>query len=229
MKRSIIKSLVFVVLVLAFALCFVVGPSEAQRVKRVVLKGTYAVVGSDVCVSHWIKNPFGGTLDTYWTTTTTLQGTAIFHITGHGTAVVSQVSMTHPIYTPIAPPPAPAASYWTLPISPTLPFGDTSTSEVTSTFDYTIDPTSRLIRRDITGGSGHFITGPHAGKYFKFYPYTTTGYVSLDLGTILGSTFDDNQDYTRILKIYNDDTFSEPTYAEQEQTCQRTRISVMIK
>jgi hypothetical protein len=224
MKRSIIKSLVLVVLVLVFALSFV-SPSEAQKTpKPIVLKGTYGVIGEDICVAHWTKPPVGAA-SVYWTKTSTIQGTAIFNTDGTGTAEVDQVTITHPIYTPI-----PIGSYWPQP--PESSLGSITTSHVSTAFTYTIDPLTRSISRTITNGSGYFYPGSGLdGKTYTFTGFDTLGYVSLDTQTIIGASPVYNplggpENPIMSVAIYNEDN---SPYGVQDEMCQRVRSSVLIK
>lgn len=233
MKRSIIKTLVLVALVLVFALSFI-SPSAAQKApKSIVLKGTYAVIGHDVCVGHWKTPPTPippnpTPPDFYWTRSSNFHGTTIFDGTTTGTTQLYQLSMTHPIYTPI-----PAYSFWE--DAANGPHGSTVTAHVTSTVDFTIDPVTRFMTRTISNGAGTFIAGtiggqPAAGKTFTFTGYDLNGYVSLDLGTIIGSSAvsdpDQGEDYKMTVTIKNSDG---TTFAIQEDICQRTRVSTKIK
>jgi hypothetical protein len=225
MKRSIIKTLVLVVLVLVFALSLV-SQSQAQKIKPIVLKGTYGVIGHDVCVGHWIVHPNAPAPLTYWTKTTTLQGIVTFKPDLTGAGEVNQVTIIHPIYTPI-----PSFSYWVIPVPETLPFGDTSTTHISTTFTYSIDPVTRVITREVSG-SGQITSGSNKGKFITFDTYTLTGYVSLDTGTIVGSSpvdiSPDQADYTRMVYYFNDSGHTSP-YGQQEEVCQRTRVSTLIK
>ncbi len=225
MKGSMVKSFVFAALVLVFVLSLVCQ-SEAQRVRPVVLKGTYGVIGHDVCVGHWYDPPGEATGTTYWTKTSTIQGISTFGSDGNGTGEFAQLSITHPIYTPI-----PSGSYWALPLPDSSPLGVTSTSNISITFSYSIDPVTREITQVISG-SGHFTSGPYNGKYLTFEEYTQTGFVSLDKGTIISSTIPLNAtpneaDFTRIVSIWNDRDHLF-LYAKQQETCQRNRVSTQI-
>jgi hypothetical protein len=230
MKRSIIKSLVLVVLVLVFALSFV-SPSEAQKTpKPVVLKGTYGVIGEDICVAHWTTAPGGGST-TYWTKTSTMQGTAIFYTDGTGTAEVNQVTITHPIYTPIPIGPYFLRDPWPQPPG-SLPLGSITTSHISTAFTYKIDPLTRSISRTITNGSGTFISGSGLdGKTYTFTGFDTLGYVSLDTQTIIGASPVYNplgglENPIMSVTIYNEDN---SIYGVQDEMCQRVRSSVLIK
>ncbi len=231
MKRSIIKSSVLVVLVLAFALSFV-SPSEAEKqIKPIVLEGPYGLIGEDICVAHWTTAPAPGGSTTYWTKTATMQGTAIFNADGTGTAEVDQVTITHPIYTPI-----PIGPYFLRPAWPqppeTLPLGSITTSHISVAFTYKIDPLTRSISRTITNGSGSFISGGGLeGKTYTFTGFDTLGYVSLDTQTIIGASPVYNplggpENPIMTVTIYNADN---SIYGVQDETCQRIRSSVLIK
>ncbi len=227
MKRSIIKSLVLIVLVLAFALSFV-SLSEAQKTpKPIVLKGTYGVIGEDICVAHWTTHPTGGNT-AYWTKTSTMQGTATFYTDGTGIAEVDQVTITHPIYTPIPWGPYFGGNYPQF----GLPLGSITTSHVSTAFTYNIDPLTRSISRTITNGSGTFISGSGLdGKTYTFTGFDTLGYVSLDTQTIIGASPIYNplgglENPIMSVTIYNEDN---SIYGVQDEMCQRIRSSVLIK
>jgi len=227
MKRNVVKTLGFGILVLVFAISFV-SPSEAAS--KVTLKGTYAVSGLDVCVGHWVVNPSGGG-STYWTKTATLQGTATFNVDGTGAGEIDQVSMVHPIYTPI-----PLGPYYNpaggWPADPSLlPLGSTSTTNGSFTFTYSIDPVTREITQ-VTSSSGQVTSGSLNGKYFTSDTYTSIGHVSLDKKTIIGSTIPlsatpDQSDFTRTVSFWNDADHTD-LYGSQEEICQRHRVSTQI-
>lgn len=230
MKRNIVKLLVLVILIVVFAISFV-SPSEAQKAhKPIVLKGTYGLIGEDICVAHWTTAPGGGST-TYWTKTSTMQGTAVFDADGTGTAEVDQVTITHPIYTPI-----PILPYFSRPSWPqppeTLPLGSVTTSHISTAFTYKIDPLTRSISRTITNGSGTFISGGGLeGKTYAFTGFDTLGYVSLDTQTIVGASPIYNplgglENPIMTVTIYNED---ESIYGVQDEICQRIRSSVLIK
>ena len=229
MKRSIIKSLVLVVLVLVFALSFV-SPSEAQRTPRpIVLKGTYGVIGQDICVAHWTTVPGGGST-TYWTKTSTMQGTAIFNTDGTGTAEIDEVTIIHPIYTPIPIGPYFSRDPWPQPPE-SLPLGFITTSQISTAFTYHIDPLTRTISRTITNASGTIISGSGLdGKTFTSTGFDTLGYVSLDKQTIIGASPVYNplgglENPIMSVTFYNEDN---SIYGVQDQMCQRVRSSVLI-
>ncbi len=237
MKGNAIKTAVLMGLVLVFALSLV-SQSEAQKSpKPVVLKGTYGVTGQVVCVAHWTTAPGDGST-TYWTKTSTMQGTAVFNADGTGTAEIDQVTITHPIYTPI-----PIGPYFSRPSWPqppgTLPLGSVTTSHVSTAFTYKIDASTRSISRTITGGSGTFISGGNlVGKTYTFTGFDTLGFVSLDTQTIIGAspvydpngTSDQLEDPVMTVTIYNSADQSESNiYGIQDEMCQRVRSSVLIK
>ncbi len=208
MKGNIIKSLVLVALALVFVLSFVSASDAQKSPKPIVLKGTYGVTGHDVCVGNYL---FGGTSGIYWTKTSTIQGTSTFDPDGTGTGEVDQLSITHPF-------------------RDTDP-GDTSTSKISITYTYSIDTVTREITQVISG-SGYFTSGLYAGKYLTFDEYTQTGFVSLDKRTIIISTIPLNAtptqaDFTRIVNIWNNSDYS-GLYAQQQETCQRNRVSTQI-
>ncbi len=209
MKRSIIKSSVLVALVLVIALSFV-SASEAQRVKPIVLKGTYGVIGHDVCVGNWLS---GGPLGIYWTKTSTIQGTSNFNPDETGTGEFDQLSIVHPL-------------------DKNSP-GSITTSNISIAYTYSIDPVTREIIQVISG-SGRFTSTaePLAGKYLTFETYTQTGFVSLDKRTIVSSTIPldpepDESDFTRIVSIWNDSNHTQ-LYGLQREICQRNRVSTQI-
>ncbi len=228
MKAHFLKPLLLTILVLVFAL-FLVTPSEAQKAPK--LKGTYGFVGQDTCVAHWTKNPNGNLApDIYWTKTTTIHGTTVFDSSTNNSTTTEgyHISITHPVYTPI-----PAESYWD-PIPGNLPYGGTTTLHVTSSGSYEIDPATRQITRQVTS-SGHFLSGtvgghPAAGKTVESSAFKLSGYVSLDLGTIVLSSRVDDPDkgetYHITSTIYNPDG---TVFAISEEVCQKTRILTQIK
>ena len=232
-RRRIMKSFVFVGLVLVFALSLV-SYSEAQKdPKPIVLKGDYGIVGQDVCVGHWTQNPNGpNAYDSHWTVTSTIRGIATFNTNGTGTADVKKVTIVHPIYTPI-----PSASLWGLPIPP-LPLDETSVSvsNVSSEFRYEIY-SDRAIGRHITS-SGQYISGGNAGKFIRMSDeFTLTGFISSDMQTIIETSAVNEpvgpMDYTSTVSICNNFNCEDVegvvgVYGVQEQTCQRTRILTLI-
>ena len=119
-RRRIIKSFVFVGLVLVFALSLV-SQSGAQNKH---LKGVYAVVGEATCRTHWLVNPQGGTTSSYFIHSASAQGTMTFNGDGTGFGQVSSVALMHPIYTPI-----PIVSYWENPGTGGI-LGQTVTADV---------------------------------------------------------------------------------------------------
>jgi len=227
MKKNVVKTVVLGILALVFAISFV-SPSEAAS--KVTLKGTYAVSGLDVCVGHWLVNPSGGG-SSYWTKTTTLQGTVTFSVDGTGAAEVDQLSIVHPIYTPI-----PLGPYYNpaggWPADPSLlPLGSTSTVNTSSTFTYSIDPVTREIT-EVVSSSGQVTSGSLNGKYYTVDTDTTTGHVSLDKKTIIGSTIPlsatpAQSDFTRTISFWNDAGHTD-LYGSQEEICQRHRVSTQI-
>jgi hypothetical protein len=227
-RRNTIVLVVFLSLV--FALSFV-GQSQAAD-KSIVLKGTYAVVGEQICVAHWTQSPIPNDILVYWTKTETLQGTVTFNPDGTGIATVSLVTMAHPIYTPI-----PTYSYWLMPIPSTLPYGSIVTSHITNQFTYTIDPVTRIITRTVTGTPvGQFTTGtisgyPALGKWFTFNPFTFTGYISKNLKTIVFSSAPDDEygdHYLMTIDLYNDQNMTS-LFAVEQDVCQRTRVLTLIE
>jgi len=212
-RRRIIKSFVFVGLVLVFALSLV-SQSGAQNKH---LKGVYAVVGEATCRTHWIINPHGGDTSSYFVHSASAQGTITFNGDGTGSGQISSVDVSHPIYTPI-----PMAPYWSDPETDGI-LGGTSTSEVVFDFTYTVSPDGR-ISRTITTLQGTFTLGPHAGKTFTQSPFTLTGFVSKDKGTILLSSVP-GQEEIITSELYNGDG---SFYGSREQECHRSRVLTLI-
>jgi hypothetical protein len=247
MKRNTIKTLVLVALVLVFAIAFV-SPSEAEKkIKPIVLEGTYGVTGQDICVGHWTQVPEGGH-DAYWTKTATLQGTATFHADGTGTAEIDDISIIHPIYTPI--PYAPYYGFnggyqagpfpiyinsrnWSTPQTD-LQIGSASYIHITTSFTYEIDPLTRAITRTVGPSTGTFAPGSNlAGKTTTSSVFHTLGFVSLDTQTIIAATPiynpsspSDLENLVMTTTIRNADG---NIYGVQEQICQRIRNAVLIK
>jgi hypothetical protein len=212
-RRRIIKSFVFVGLVLVFALSLV-SQSGAQNKH---LKGEYAVVGEATCRTHWLVNPDGGTTSTYLVHSASAQGTVTFNGDGTGSGQISSVDVTHPIYTPI-----PNGPSWSLPLPDGI-LGGTSRSEVVFEFTYAVSPDGR-ISRTITTLQGIFTSGPHAGKTFTQSSFTLTGFVSKDKGTILLSSDPGHEE------IITSDLFNEDGsfYGRREQECHRSRVLTLI-
>lgn len=210
-RRRIMKSFVLAGLVLVFALSLV-SQSGAQH----KLKGTYAVVGEATCRTHWLVRP-GGTTSTYLVHSASAQGTITFNGDGTGSGQISSVDVTHPIYTPI-----PLGSHWSDPETIGI-LGGTSRNEVVFEFNYTVSPDGR-ISRTITTLQGTFTSGPHEGMTFTQSPFTLTGFVSKDGGTIFLSS-DPTQD-----EIITSDLFDEngDFYGRREQECHRSRVLTLI-
>ncbi len=210
--RKIIKAFVLVGLVFVFAISLV-SQSEAEK----QLKGEYAVVGEATCRTHWLVNPDGGTTSSYFVHSASAQGTITFNGDGTGSGQISSVDVTHPIYTPI-----PMGSFWSNPLTAGI-LGGTSRSEVVFEFTYTVSPDGR-ISRTITTLEGAFISGPHAGKTFTQSPFTLTGFVSKDKGTILLSS-DPTKDEIITSDLFNEDG---SFYGRREQECHRSRVLTLI-
>jgi hypothetical protein len=212
-RRRIIKSFVFVGLVFVFALSLV--PQLGAQNKH--LKGEYAVVGEATCRTYWSLNPHGGTGSSYFIHTHSAQGTVTFNGDGTGSGQVSTVSLTHPIYTPI-----PISPYWSIPV-PEGVLGQTSTDDVVFEFTYTVSPDG-AITRTITTLHGTFTSGPHVGKTFTQTPFTLTGFVSKDKGTILLSSVPGQAE------ILTTDVFNVggSLYGTEEQECHRSRVLTLI-
>jgi hypothetical protein len=212
-RRRIIKSFVFVGLVFVFAFSLV-SQLGAQNKH---LKGEYAVVGEATCRTHWLVNPNGTTTSSYFVHSASAQGTITFNGDGTGSGQISSVDVTHPIYTPI-----PMSPVWPDPTTDGI-LGGTSRSEVVFEFTYTVSPDGR-ISRTITTLEGTFISGPHAGKTFTQTPFTLTGFVSKDKGTILLSS-DPTKDEIITSDLFNDDG---SFYGRREQECHRSRVLTFI-
>jgi len=229
MKRRIIKTSVLMILVLVFALSLV-SQSQAQKHRPIPggIKGTYATMGYDSCVSHWTYNP-NDPVDvhrsTYWTKTTTFQGTTTFDQHGNGASEVDQVTMTYPTYTPI-----PLGPYFSFPSWPqppgNLPLGGISTSHSSSTFTYSVDTSTRVITQ-VVHSTGQFISGgPPGAMYITVEPdETKTGYISLDAGTIIGTTSESA--VIRTVNFWQDEAHTQ-LVGTQEDRCQRSRILTLI-
>jgi hypothetical protein len=211
-RRRMMKSFVFVGLVLVFALSFV-SQSGAQK----QLKGVYAVVGEATCRTHWVINPAGGDTSTYLIHSASAQGKITFNGDGTGTGQISSVDVTHPIYTPI-----PLGSFWSDPLTAGI-LGGTSTSDVVFDFTYTVAPDG-AISRTITSLQGTFTSGPHAGMTFTQSPFTLTGFVSKDGGTIFLSSVPGQAEIITSDLIDANGKF----YGSREQECHRTRVLTLI-
>lgn len=212
-RRRIMKSFVFVGLVLVLALSLV-SQSGAQNKQ---LKGVYAVVGEATCRTHWLVNPNGDSTSTYLIHSASAQGTITFNGDGTGSGQISSVDVTHPIYTPI-----PLNSYWGDPTTDGI-LGGTSASDVVFEFTYTVSPDGR-ISRTITTFLGTFTSGHHVGKTFTQSPFTLTGFVSKDGGTILLSSVPGQAEIITS-ELYNaDGSF----YGSREQECHRSRVLTFI-
>jgi hypothetical protein len=213
-RRRIIKSFAFLGLVFVFALSLV-SQSEAQNKP---LKGVYAVVGEATCRTHWLVNPDGGTTSTYLVHSASAQGTVTFNGDGTGSGQISSVDVTHPIYTPI-----PNGPSWSFPLPDGI-LGGTSASDVVFEFTYTVSSDGR-ISRTITTFHGEFTLGPHAGKTFTHTPFTLTGFVSKDKGTILLSSVPGQKE------IITSDIIDEDgvtVLGTREQECHRSRVLTLI-
>jgi hypothetical protein len=212
-QRRIMKSLIFAGLVFVFAFSLV-SQSGAQNKS---LKGEYALVGQATCLTHWVINPHGGDTSTYFVHTASAQGTVTFNGDGTGSGRVYSVDISQPIYTPI-----PLFSSWGDPTTPGI-LGHTSTNVVEFQFTYTVAPDGG-ITRTITNLEGIITSGPSQGKTFTQTPFTLTGFVSKDKGTILLSSVPGQaEDLTT--EIFNQDG---TPYGTQQQECHRSRILTLI-
>jgi hypothetical protein len=215
-RRKIIKSFVFVGLVFVFALSLV-SQLGAENKENKQLKGEYAVVGEATCRTHWSLNPHDGTTSSYFIHSASAQGTVTFNGDGTGSGRISSVDVTHPIYTPI-----PMAPYWQDPATDGI-LGQTSTNDVVIEFTYTVSPNG-AITRTITTLQGEITSGPSAGKTFTQTPFTLTGFVSKDKGTILLSSVPGQAE------ILTTDIFNEngTPYGTEVQECHRSRVLTLI-
>jgi hypothetical protein len=212
-RRRIIKSFVFVGLVLVFTLSLV-SQSGAQNKH---LKGEYAVVGQATCLTSWSVFPSDVTIDVRFVHTASAQGTVTFNGDGTGSGRIYSVDITLPIYTPI-----PTFSSWASPVSPNV-LGRTSTNVVEFQFTYTVSPDG-AITRTITNLHGEITSGPSEGKTFTQTPFTLTGFVSKDKGTILLSSVP-GQAESLTTEIFNEDGSD---YGTQKQECHRSRVLTLI-
>jgi len=224
-RRKIVKSLVLVGLVLLFALSLV-SQSEAQN-WRLRLRGEYAVVGEQTCICHWLVNPDNPTdpsATVYWTETSTVLGTTIYHRNGTGSAQVSIVEVMHPIYTPIPLYPIWSEPSWPFPLPPSV-LGHTNTSDISLQFSYAVSADG-VITRSITPNTvtGIFTSGDLTGKTFTFTPFTLTGFVSRNRETILYSSVPGQPDIITV-DIFNEDG---SLYGRTEQECTRSRVLTLI-
>jgi hypothetical protein len=90
-------------------------------------------------------------------------------------------------------------------------------------FTYTVAPDG-AISRTITNLHGEITSGPSAGKTFTQTPFTLTGFVSKDKGTILLSSVP-GQEEDLTTEIFNEDG---TPYGQQQQQCHRSRILTLI-
>jgi hypothetical protein len=222
-RRKTIKSLVLVGLVLVFALSLV-SQAEAQQRR---LRGEYAVVGEQQCVCHWLvnpDNPGNPSATVYWTSTSTVLGTTIFHGNGTGSVQVSLHEVTHPIYTPIPLYPIWVEPSWPFPLPPSI-LGQTITSDISLQFSYVLSADG-AITRTITPdtATGVFTSGPLGGKTYTFTPFTLNGFVSRNRETILYASVPGQPDIITV-DIFNEDG---SLYGRQEQECTRSRVLTYI-
>jgi len=223
MRRKIIKSLVLVGLVLVFALSLI-SQLEAQNRR---LRGEYAVVGEQTCICHWLVNPNNPTnpsATVYWTETSTVLGTVIFHRNGTGSSQVSLHEVMHPIYTPIPLYPYWVEPSWPFPLPPSV-LGHTNTSDISLQFSYDVSADG-VITRSITPDTvtGIFTSGDLTGMTFTFTPFTLKGFVSRNRETILYSSVPGQPDIITV-DIFNEDG---SLYGRTEQECTRSRVLTLI-
>lgn len=233
-RRKIVKSLVFVGLVLVFALSLVpqVGAQDERgggklgaHNKR--LKGEYAVVGRETCVVHWLVNPDNPTNPSdsvYWTSTSTMVGTAIYNGDGTGSAHVSFVELVQPIYTPIPLYPIWVEPSWPFPLPPSV-LGHTVTSDISIKYSYDVSADG-AITRSITPNTatGIITSGDLTGNTFAFTPFTLQGFVSKNGEQILYSNVPGQPDLVKV-EIFNEDG---SLYGREEQECVRSRVLTLI-
>jgi hypothetical protein len=212
-QRRIMKSFIFGGLVFVFAFSLI---SQAGA-KNKHLKGEYALVGQATCLTRWSVFPPNVGTDVRFVHSASAQGTVTFNGDGTGSGRIYSVDITLPIYTPI-----PDSSYWSSPVSDNV-LGRTSTNYVDFQFTYTVAPDG-AISRTITYLEGTITSGPSAGKTFTQTPFTLTGFVSKDKGTILLSSVPGQaEDLTT--EIFNEDG---TPYGTQQQQCHRSRILTLI-
>jgi hypothetical protein len=226
-RRRIIKSFVFVGLVLVFALSLV-SQSGAQNKQ---LKGVYAVVGQSTCVTSWSIFPTDVMTDVRFVHSSSAQGTITFNGDGTGSGRIYSVDVTHPIYTPI-----PQWSYWPGSVTPPYPpipsisenvLGRTGTNYVDFQFTYTVAPDGAISRTIIDGTFvGKITSGPSQDKFFTNSVFTLTGFVSKDKGTILLSSFPGQEEKITV-DIYDDEDL-QVHYGQQERQCHRSRVLTLI-
>ncbi len=233
-RRKMIKSLVFVGLALVFALSLVpqLGAQDGRlreefwrHHKR--LRGEYAVLGQETCIVHWLVNPnipTNPSATPYWTTTSTMMGTAIYHANGTGSAHVSHVEVVSPIYTPIPLYPIWVEPHWPAPL-PSSTLGETHTSDISIQFTYDVSADGAIVR-SITPdtATGIVTSGADTGKTFTFTPFTLQGFVSRDSDTILYSNVPGQKDIIT-MDIFNEDG---SLYGRQEKECVRSRVLTLI-
>jgi hypothetical protein len=149
-----------------------------------------------------------------------------FNGDGTGSGRISSVDVTHPIYTPI-----PTWSYWPGSGDPPVPsitenvLGQTSTNVVEFEFTYTVAPDG-TITRTITNLEGWITSGPSTGKTFTQTPFTLTGFVSKDKGTILLSSVPGGEEDEITVDIH--DPANQNYYAQQKRQCHRSRVLTLI-
>jgi len=134
------------------------GVGSTGNGSGITIKGDYAIVGSDTCVSHMVSNHRDSDT-TYCTKTNNFRGTITFYENGTGVAHLTFVSLTHPE-------------------------GETDTINVVVPVSYSIDPVSRLMTVTFTL-TGHVTSEVFINKWPKTSAFTLTGIVPGDFGTIL--------------------------------------------
>jgi len=144
-----------------------------------------------------------------------------FNGDGTGSGRIYSVDITLPIYAPI-----PTASSWTSPVSDNV-LGRTSTNVVEFQFTYTVSP-GGAISRTITNLQGEITSGPSAGKFFTQTPFTLSGFVSKDKGTILLSSVPGQEEVLTTDIYNNEDLTPGSSYGQQERKCHRSRVLTLI-
>jgi len=170
----------------------------------ITIKGDYAIVGTDTCVSHQVSHHRDP--DTAnWTKTNNFQGTITFNDNGTGVAKLTLVSLMYPK-------------------------GETTTIDVVAPVIYSIDPASRLMTVTFIL-TGHVTSGDFINKWLKTSSFTLTGIVPDDFKTILLSSAVDRTptqaDYTTLVEFYNDKNFKHLYHSYQDVCGRMGTLSLM--
>ena len=201
-------------LVFVFALSLV-SQSGAQNKH---LKGEYAVVGEATCRTHWLVNPDGGTTSTYFVHSASAQGTDNLQWGWNwiGTNIICRCNASN-LYS------HPNGSLLVISVHRMGYLGERVRA---MSYSSLLIPSHQMerISRTITTLEGTFTSGPHAGKTFTQSPFTLTGFVSKDKGTILLSSVPGQAE------IITSDIFDEDGsfYGRREQECHRSRVLTLI-